>query len=78
MIEYLSDNNMVMVCKLYCGKDVNTLAPDAILDDKAKMFQDSIAWTEKLESPRIIKSHLPISMLPPNILNTAKILYVGR
>ena len=52
--------------------------PDAILDDKAKMFQDSIAWTEKLESPRIIKSHLPISMLPPNILDTAKILYVGR
>ena len=32
----------------------------------------------QLKSPRIIKSHLPISMLPPNLLDTSKVLYVGR
>ena len=33
---------------------------------------------DQLKSPRIIKSHLPISMLPPNLLDTSKVLYVGR
>ncbi|KOB74975.1 Sulfotransferase [Operophtera brumata] len=29
-------------------------------------------------SPRFIKTHLPLSMLPPNLLNTAKVVYVAR
>ena len=51
---------------------------DALLDEKAKFFQDSVAWTDKLKSQRIIKSHLPLAMLPTNLLDTAKVLYVGR
>ncbi|KAJ0180696.1 hypothetical protein K1T71_004100 [Dendrolimus kikuchii] len=29
-------------------------------------------------SPRFIKTHLPLSLLPPNLLNTAKLIYVAR
>ena len=46
--------------------------------EKSKMLQDSVTWIEKLKSPRIIKSHLPMAMLPPNLLDTAKILYIAR
>ena len=50
-----------------------------VLDDaKSKMLQDSVTWTEKLKSPRIIKSHLPMAMLPPNLLDVAKVLYIAR
>ena len=29
-------------------------------------------------SPRVIKTHLPIGMLPPNILEECKVVYVSR
>ena len=44
----------------------------------AENIQDTVSYTESLNSPRIIKTHLPMSMLPPNILETSKVLYVGR
>ncbi|XP_038215332.1 uncharacterized protein LOC119834885 [Zerene cesonia] len=31
-----------------------------------------------LKSPRFIKSHLPLSLLPPGLLDTAKVVYVAR
>ena len=42
------------------------------------MMEDTIAHTEGLESPRVMKSHLPISMLPPDVVKTSKILVVMR
>ena len=39
----------------------------------AKMFTDSIQFTEDKPSPRIIKTHLPLSVLPPDLLETAKV-----
>ncbi|XP_035433286.1 sulfotransferase 1E1 [Spodoptera frugiperda] len=33
---------------------------------------------DKAPSPRFIKTHLPLSMLPPNLLSTAKVVYVAR
>ncbi|XP_028165270.1 uncharacterized protein LOC114356358 [Ostrinia furnacalis] len=35
-------------------------------------------FVAKLPSPRFIKSHLPFSLLPPNLLDTAKVVYVAR
>ena len=43
-----------------------------------KMFHDSIKFVDTFPSPRIIKTHLPIAMIPPNTLDTAKIIYVAR
>ena len=40
--------------------------------------KDSIEYVEQAKSPRIIKTHLPISMLPPNLLDTAKVVVVAR
>ena len=54
------------------------VAVDVRDDDKSKMLQDSVTWIENLKSPRIIKSHLPMSMLPPNLLDVAKVLYIAR
>jgi hypothetical protein len=33
---------------------------------------------EKAPSPRFIKTHLPLSLLPPSLLDIAKVVYVGR
>ena len=42
------------------------------------MLHDSVSFTAEYESPRIIKTHLPMAMLPPDLLDTAKVLYIGR
>ncbi|XP_063825143.1 sulfotransferase 1B1-like [Ostrinia nubilalis] len=33
---------------------------------------------DQAPSPRFIKTHLPLSLLPPSLLSTAKVVYVGR
>lgn len=32
----------------------------------------------KTPSPRFVKSHLPLSLLPPSLLDTTKVVYVAR
>ena len=44
----------------------------------ALLMHDTIAYVESMPSPRIIKTHLPLDMLPPNLLDTAKVIYVCR
>ena len=59
--------------KKECGCDECVKIPERPL-----YLQDPIAYTESLESPRIIKSHLPVSMLPPNLLETSKVVVIAR
>ncbi len=47
-------------------------------NNMATMMYDTVAWAEKAKSPRIIKTHLPICMLPPNLLVVCKVIFVGR
>ena len=42
----------------------------------AKMFTDSLQFTVDMPSPRLIKTHLPLSVLPPNLLESAKVVLV--
>ena len=39
---------------------------------------NTIQEAERMKSPRLIKTHLPLSMLPPNLLDTCKVVYVCR
>lgn len=39
---------------------------------------DSISYVESIPSPRIIKTHLPLEFLPPNLLETCKVIWVAR
>lgn len=58
---------------------VPSLEDDNPMNLMAVMMQDTISWTEKRPaSPRIIKTHLPISMLPPKLCDVSKVIYVGR
>ena len=43
-----------------------------------QLYTSSIEYTSNLSSQRIIKTHLPFEFLPPNVLNTAKVIYVCR
>ncbi|XP_004930400.2 sulfotransferase 1C4 isoform X1 [Bombyx mori] len=51
-------------------------------EDKLKLLEDVIQpGTDQLASmpsPRFIKTHLPLSLLPPDLLETAKMVYVAR
>ena len=38
----------------------------------------TLDYARNLPSPRIIKSHLPLEMLPPKLLDTCKVVYVCR
>ena len=33
---------------------------------------------DAMESPRVIKSHLPFYLLPPKLIDTCKVIYVAR
>ena len=33
---------------------------------------------DEMSDPRLIKSHMPLSLLPNNLLDTAKVIYVAR
>ena len=39
---------------------------------------DQVTHAEELESPRVIKTHLPISMLSPEVVANSKLLVVMR
>ena len=41
-------------------------------------MKDTIKYVEEAKSPRIIKTHLPLSMLPPNLLDVSKVVFVAR
>jgi len=43
-----------------------------------KIFEESVDYANNLKSPRIIKSHMPFALLPKNLLDTAKVIYVCR
>ncbi|KAI5646047.1 sulfotransferase domain-containing protein [Phthorimaea operculella] len=43
-----------------------------------QIAENEVDKLEKTPSPRFIKSHLPISLLPPTMLDTAKVVYVAR
>ena len=57
---------------------VPSVESDDPMSQMALMMNDTVAWTDKFKSPRIIKTHLPLSMLPPNLCQVSKVLYVGR
>lgn len=46
-------------------------------DEKEKLRKSQIPLSvdevKKMPSPRYIKSHLPLSLLPPSLLNTSKV-----
>ena len=54
------------------NKPLESLTPQEM------MFNNSIKFINEFPSPRIIKTHLPFAMLPPNTLEKAKVLYVAR
>ena len=39
---------------------------------------ETVKYAALAPSPRVIKSHLPIDMLPPKLLDTCKVIFVGR
>ena len=43
-----------------------------------KTLTNSVDEIANMPSPRIIKTHLPLEMLPPNLLGTCKVIFVCR
>ena len=39
---------------------------------------DSVDQAKNAPSPRVFKTHLPLEMLPPNLLDTCKVIFVSR
>ena len=45
------------------------------LDNRAV---NALALAESMPSPRVIKTHLPLDMLPPDLLDVCKVVFVAR
>ena len=64
--------------------EMGALFKECWCDDSTKLLKlpahvkDPIAYTESLEGPRIIKTHLPVCMLPPNLLENSKVVVIAR
>ncbi|XP_046390347.1 sulfotransferase 1C4-like isoform X2 [Ischnura elegans] len=43
-----------------------------------KLFSPGYEMASRLKSPRHFKSHMPLSLLPPKLLDTCKVIYVAR
>ena len=59
--------------------EIEGLLPPTNDEDSSRQYiTNSIKTAENLPSPRVIKTHLPFEMLPPNLLNTCKAIFVSR
>jgi hypothetical protein len=47
-------------------------------DNRPALFKDAVSYAETLPGPRIMKTHLPISMLPASILDISKVIVIAR
>ena len=45
---------------------------------RPSQLEDPIGYAETLKGPRILKCHLPVSMLPPSVLEISKVIVVAR
>ena len=70
----------IMNLKTIKQKIAEGTAPPMNEEWKARMdkMANSLKMAEDLPSPRTIKSHLPLEFLPPNLLDTCKVVFVGR
>ena len=50
----------------------------AKLPKRPPFFHDPISYAETLNNPRILKSHLPLSMLPKDVLEVSKVVVIAR
>ena len=41
-------------------------------------LDDPIVYADNLQGRRVIKCHMPMEMLPPNLLDKCKVIYVAR
>jgi hypothetical protein len=62
--------------KMLFGDDYEV--PPGVEPDVFKRKMEAIETLNALPSPRVIKTHLPFSMLPPTLLDTCKVVYVAR
>lgn len=47
-------------------------------ENVVSFMSHSVKYVASLDRPRIIKTHLPFDLLPKNLLDTCKVIYVGR
>ncbi len=73
------DKFTMMYQQLMDSKNPDPEQVEAMTAMKENLF-NSIERTARLPttSPRVIKTHLPLEMLPPNLLDMARVIFVGR
>ncbi|RVE40152.1 hypothetical protein evm_015198 [Chilo suppressalis] len=63
----------------YNGKKARTVLGG---NEKGKVLLDAVNKTfdqvSSMQSPRFIKSHLPLSLLPPALLDSCRVLHIAR
>lgn len=56
-------------------QSMNSLQGQSSLD---QIYNNTVQYVKDQKSPRFIKTHLPLSMLPSKLLETCKVFFVAR
>ncbi|XP_075973116.1 sulfotransferase 1 family member D1-like [Anticarsia gemmatalis] len=67
----------VSIVKRFAYIEYPTQKPEIREDGHGATFED-FRTLPNVTSPRYVKSHLPLSLLPPKLLDTAKVFYIAR
>merc|ERR1719376_449352 len=69
-----------LLWQLTTGCNVDSQKTKEIAQRIHSFMRDPVEYTENLEEgrPRVIKTHLPVSMLPPEAIKTSKVLVINR
>ncbi len=59
------NNNALPVASNHCGGNASTVLNPKVLK--------GLEAARNMDSPRVLKTHLPLDMLPPNLLELAKV-----
>ncbi|KAL4714545.1 hypothetical protein ACJJTC_006591 [Scirpophaga incertulas] len=59
-------------------KEVEATGNEEMISLAQNVFCSHVSHAENMPSPRFIKSHLPLSLVPPAILDTCKVIHVAR
>lgn len=82
----------IFIVNFDCSRRLSTLVSHEALKRHVKEYKHDKQMVEvtkemckphyaeftKLPSPRFFKSHMPISLLPPSLLDTCKVVFVAR
>ncbi len=72
-VPFLELTSLIGIPLLDRSEEIPKEIADSVTDGTdPRLLVNSVQWVEDMESPRTIKAHMPLDMLPPDLLKKGK------